>query len=435
VDVTRTTFDVVVVGGGTAGIAAGVSAAKLGARTLLVERSDVLGGNATQAYVHTICGLYLPANEGEPVHANRGFPPRFARALQDAGAAGAPERAGRVFVLPTFPPRMAEVAARLCEATPGLEISTRCELSGAVLARDAATPHVLQLCDDAGESMEIEATIAVDTSGDAALGALGGAEVAEPAPHELQIPSLIFRMAGVDSEEVEGFARLRLTHAMAGAVRSGALPEGCESVLVRRGAAAGEVYVTLNIPRPAGDTYAPLDPACLAEMETRARKDAEHIATFLRETRAGFEHSRILDWPRRIGVRETRRLLGIAELDRDDVLGGRVCADTVAISSWPIELWSDHRRARFEYPERPCSIPLGALMSRSHPRLGVAGRCLSASREALGALRVIGTALATGQAVGIAAALAADRGVGLDAIAADDVRHHILDLDKTWEKA
>jgi hypothetical protein len=169
-------------------------------------------------------------------------------------------------------------------------------------------------------------------------------------------------------------------------------------------------------------------------METRARKDAEHIATFMRNTRAGFEHSRILDWPRRIGVRETRRLLGIAELDRDDVLGGRVRDDAVANSSWPIELWSDHRRARFEYPKRPCSIPLGALVSRSHPRLGVAGRCVSASREALGALRVIGTALATGQAVGIAAALAADRGVGLDAIAADDVRHHILGLDETWEK-
>jgi hypothetical protein len=106
---------------------------------------------------------------------------------------------------------------------------------------------------------------------------------------------------------------------------------------------------------------------------------------------------------------------------------GRSDSDEVCRSSWPIELWTDHRRARFEYPVRPCSIPLGALVSQRSPRLGMAGRCLSASHDAMGALRVIGTALATGEAIGVTAALAADRCSGLDAIAASDVRAHILD--------
>jgi hypothetical protein len=233
---------------------------------------------------------------------------------------------------------------------------------------------------------------------------------------------------------VEGFARLRLSHAVAGAVRSGRLPEGCESVLVRPGAVAGEAYVTLNLPRPPGETYAPLDPACLAELETRARRSAERVADFLRRTRPGFEKSEVLAWPQRIGVRETRRLRGIAELTREDVLAGRRRPDEVAVSTWPIELWHDQRRAHLEYPDGPCSIPLGALVSRSHPRLGMAGRCLSASHEALGALRVIGTALATGQAVGVAAALAAAAKIELDAIAARDVRHHILALEEALEK-
>jgi hypothetical protein len=118
------------------------------------------------------------------------------------------------------------------------------------------------------------------------------------------------------------------------------------------------------------------------------------------------------------------------ELTREDVLAGRRQSDEVALSTWPIELWSDWRRPHLAYPEAPCSIPLGALVSRSHPRLGVAGRCLSASHEALGALRVIGTALATGQAVGVASALAARAGVGFDAIAAADVRHHIVALEE-----
>jgi glycine/D-amino acid oxidase-like deaminating enzyme len=426
----RERFDVAVVGGGMAGIAAALSAARLGARTLLVERDDALGGNATQALVHTICGLYRAADEGEAVLAHRGLPGRFAQALREAGAAGLPERAGRVYVLPTYPPRPAALARQLCAAEPALSVRLGCALVGADLAGGARTHHVLQLCCETSGEWEVEAALAIDASGDAILAALGAAQTACAAAHELQTPAYIFCLRGVASAEVEGFGRLRLSHAVAGGVRSGQLPEGCESVLVRPGAAAGEAYVTLNLPRPPGDGYAPLDPACLTALEATARRRAERVVDFLRHTRPGFEKSQVVAWPQRIGVRETRRVLGMLELTREDVLAGRRQSDEVALSTWPIELWSDWRRPHLAYPEAPCSIPLGALVSRSHPRLGVAGRCLSASHEALGALRVIGTALATGQAVGVASALAARAGVGFDAIAAADVRHHIVALEE-----
>ena len=130
----------------------------------------------------------------------------------------------------------------------------------------------------------------------------------------------------------------------------------------------------------------------------------------------------------RSGVRETRRVCGQLRLTGRDVIEGRQHDAEVALSSWPIELWDDHRGARFEYPQAPCSIPLGALVSRSHPRLGMAGRCLSASHRAHGALRVIGTALATGEAIGVAAALAADRGVGLMSVTPATIRDRIAAL-------
>jgi hypothetical protein len=423
-------FDVAVVGGGAAGIAAAVAAAGCGARTLLVERAATLGGNVSQALVHTICGLYHAAESGEAVVANPGFPRRFAASLRRAGAAGAPERAGRVWVLPTDPPRVAAVAVAICEATPELDLRLGHELVGVDLATGGAGLQQLRVRSARDGERDLTAAVVVDASGDAAAAVLGGAATEMAGPDALQLPSYIFRLADVDAaafQELQGFARLRITHAVAGAVRSGALPEGCESVLVRPGSEAGQLYVTLNLPRPGDREYAPLDPACAAELGARGRSAAEQVVAFLRHTRAAFEKCRVDAWPDRVGVRETRRVSGVTPISGDDVRAGRRREDEVALSTWPIELWQDHRRAHFEHPDGPCSVPLGALISHSHPRLAVAGRCLAADREALGALRVLGAALATGEAAGVAAALAVDAGIPLGQVAPERVRHHILE--------
>lgn len=414
--------DVAVVGGGPAGIAAAIAAAETGARTVLLERDATLGGNVAQALVHTICGLYrADAARAEPAHA--GLPLRFAEALARAGGAGAPEAAGRVHYLPIRPPAFAALAAAWCAATPGLEVRTGHALVGAALAREPRAPSRLRVRGPQGEA-ELEAALVVDSSGDAAAAALGGAETAMAPPETLQRPSFVFRIEGVAPEACAGFARLRLAAGIARAARDGALPPGADSLVVR-GDGDGAVHATLALPALAGEPYAPLDPAHLEALARFGRRRAEAVVAFLRATRPGFADARVAAWPARVGVRETRRLVGRVVLDREDVLAGRRRDDEVALSTWPIELWDDHRRARFEHPAGPCSVPLGALVSRSHPRLGMAGRCLSATHEALGALRVIGTALATGEAIGIAAALAADGGTGLAAIAPARVRREI----------
>src|SRR5512139_1045437 len=129
-------YDVIVVGGGMAGIAAAISAAGCGAHTLLVERSEVLGGNATNAMVHSFCGLYLPATDEQPVHAHPGFPQRFAQGLQRAGGAGDPERAGKVFVLPTYPHVLEGYAMRACEQAAGLDCWLNAEVESVALAQN-----------------------------------------------------------------------------------------------------------------------------------------------------------------------------------------------------------------------------------------------------------------------------------------------------------
>jgi 2-polyprenyl-6-methoxyphenol hydroxylase-like FAD-dependent oxidoreductase len=414
------TCDVAVVGGGSAGVAAAVAAARAGARTRLVERSDRLGGNAAHALVHTICGLYYAADEGEPLLAHAGIPAELAQRLA-AGGGAPPERAGRVWYLPVRPETLSTSYTDLCRETPALGVSFACELAGAELAGDSSGESLLRLRAGSGTS-ELRADVVVDASGDAAAAALGGAGTDLAAPDELQCPSYVFRLDGVDTSQLAGFARLTLNAALAGGIRGGALPPGADAIVVRASGRPGEVFATLNLPRPEGELWAPLDPECVARLERGARDVAERIARFLRESRPAFARATLTEHPRRLGVRETRRVQGLVRVTADDVLAGRRRDDEVALSTWPIELWQDHRRPIFEQPAGACGVPLGALISRTHPRLGMAGRCLSATHEAHGALRVIGTALATGEAIGRAAALAADHGKALAEVAPSSVR-------------
>jgi hypothetical protein len=400
-----TRFDVAVVGGGPAGFAAAVAAARAGAHTLLVEREAGLGGNVTQAFVHTICGLYR-SDEQRAVPAQAGLPLRVAAGLARLGAAAEPVRAGRVFYLPIDPAGFGAFAAACCARTPGLELRT-----GEALAD---VPPEL-------------AEVVVDATGDAAVAARAGAETEQAPADRLQRASYIVRLEGVAEAGVAGFARLQLSAGVARAASRGELPADCASVVVRDGARPGSLFLTLTLPPLPGRPFAPHDAGYVSELSAHGRELAAAVVEFLRGAREGFAAARVAEWPARAGIRETRRTLGRVVIERDDVLAGRRRDDEVAVSAWPIELWEDHRRARFEHPAEPCSIPLGALVSRSTPNLGLAGRCLSASHEAHGALRVIGTALATGEAIGVAAALAADAGVPLAEVEPARVRARIAD--------
>jgi hypothetical protein len=416
-------FDVAVVGGGLAGVSAALASAGRGARTLLLERSPYLGGNAAGAFVHTFCGLYHAESEDEPRFANPGLAGRFTRGLRAAGGAGEPERAGRVWVLPTDPPAIARHAQALCEASPGLDLRLGCSLVAARLAQRASDPSALVLeVAGGGARLEVTAGVVVDASGDGALGTLSDAQTERAPDAERQLPSYIVRLAGVPSSDTAGYGRLRLSVAVAGAAKRRDLPADCDSVLLRPAGESGEAYLTLNVPRSQVEAAGAHEPAARRALEAWSRTAVQVVLAHLRKTRPGYAQCRVVAWPDRLGVREGARLVGRETIEADAVLAGRRREDEVAVSTWPIELWHDHRGASLRHPAGASGIPLGALVSRSHPRLGMAGRCLSASHEALGALRVLGTALATGEAIGLVAALAVERGVGLAEVAPEQVR-------------
>ncbi len=397
-------WEVVVVGGGTAGVAAAVSAARCGAATLLVERSEFLGGNATQAFVHTFCGLYLPPGSGDYRYANPGFAERLAKWLIARGGALPPETHGKVGVLPICPEKLAGLLREACNAVSGLQIAFSSVVREAHLIEDGGGFSITVA--NAAGNRQYRTKFLIDTSGDAYVAEALGVPVEASAPAELQHPTFIFRVTGANAKDLHGYQRLKLTAGFNRAARSGQVPPECDSVLVRPTCCPGEAFISLNMPKPVSEIYNPLDENCLEHMEAIARERAGELVRYLRQEVPGWQACNVLEWPHRLGIRETRRIRGIYVMTAEDIVTGRNFENQVALSTWPIELWTRHTGAEFRHPAAPGGIPVEALISGGNPRLGMAGRCMSATHEALGALRVMGTAMATGEAIGLTAALA-----------------------------
>jgi hypothetical protein len=390
------TFDVIVAGGGSAGVAAAVAAARLGAKTLLIERNGLLGGMASAALVHSICGLYrLPKGDAAPVMANQGFAAEFAQRLLSSGGASGPVRMGRVEVLLQRPVAFAHSCDVLVRETPNLEVRLQSEIVGA----DADSVTLAWR----GCLEKVGAKAFIDTSGDAVLAALRGASC-EMETTRLQRPAYIFALGGVEAGKLSDDARLRIARQISQAVKGTVLPPAALGAHLRESPQAGEVFVTVDL--EGGAKYDPLDAVCLARLEVEGREVAGRLANFLRGV-DGFEKSYIAAWPARAGVRESRRIVGRYRLEADDLERGAQFDDTVAFAAWPMELRETATGPRLRFPtgEAPCGIPLRSLRARDDAALFMAGRCISCSHEAQASVRVIGTCLATGEAAGLAAAL------------------------------
>jgi hypothetical protein len=393
-------YDVVVVGGGAAGLAAAVTAADRGARTALVARHGFLGGMATAGMVGTICGHYRTSASGPPEPLNEGFAETFARRLMTAPGCGTPIRRGRTYVLPYTPFAFACLADDLASSAPHLDVYLHAYLVR-VEARDR---HIETLCVATSEqSLELRARTVVDTSGDAVVAWHAGAAT-ETAPRaEQQLPSLVFVLQDVDSEALGAGARVAVLRALMTAEQEGLLPKGASNLTLGPSRQPGEVICKLTL---SGITEEPAGRDFLTTAEQEGRKRVRAVTEFLR-TRAPFARAFLSHTAPQIGVRESRRVIGRYRLTREDVLTGRKFEDGVARAGWPIELWENGRLgASYEYLDdgETYDIPLRCLQAREVDNLFVAGRCMSASHEALGSARVIGTCLAMGEAAGIAAA-------------------------------
>ena len=248
----------------------------------------------------------------------------------------------------------------------------------------------------------------MDASGDAVVSHLTGVATVTAPLSERQLPSLVFVLQHVDTEALGSGPRVALLRSLVTAEQEGRLPKGAANLALGSSPQPGEIVCKLTLSGIAEELPASRDFLTVAEQE--GRKRALAVTEFLK-TLPAFSRAFVSHAAPQVGVRESRRVIGRYQLTRDDVLSARKFDDGVARASWPIELWEDGRLgATYEWLDDRAhyDIPLRCLQARDVDNLFVAGRCMSATHEALGSARVIGTCLATGEAVGRAAARRAE---------------------------
>jgi hypothetical protein len=373
-------YDVVVAGGGTAGIAAGVAAARAGAHTLLIERYGFLGGMATAGMVGTVCGLYLTRVEGPPELLNDGLAGEIADRLAGLPGSAPPLRRGRTFVLPYVPHELAALADDLTTAEPMLDVL----LHGYVIGVGVVDGRVegVRVATWEGPS-EFEAGAVVDASGDAIAALAAGVPTETPETDVRQLCSLVFTLQGVADGALRGGAGLAILRRIAAAESAGLLPRDSAALSWRHSARPGEVVVKIAL----GGLDVAAHHSWLTAAEREGRRRVGAIADFLRRAVPAFAGAFVSHLAPQVGVRESRRIIGHYSLTREDVLGGRRCDDAVARAAWPIELWREGTTgAQYEYLADGdwYDVPLRCLQPMGVARLLAAGRCMSGTSEALG---------------------------------------------------
>ncbi len=382
-------------GGGSAGLAAALTAARGGARTLLVERQTKLGGMGVNALVHTFCGLFHPDVSKPWSWLNAGVPQEIGEKMMERTGQSAPDLMGRVYVLRQHPSVFAHLADELCAAEKNL---TR--MSGVEWCGLQAQSHgwEVDLCSRGLLEKHVTQAL-VDTTGDATGARFLGDEFwTQAEPERLYRPAYVCALPRVTGVHDESW-RFALGAQIVKAVRHGTLPDAAMGAQFRDSPFIEEMFLTIDLEAGQG-SWDPFDAVKRAEVEATGREVAMALWRMLRAEHADFQNCPPPVLPAQAGIRETARYLGDTVLSGDQLASSARFADEVALAGWPMEKRENARGPKFRYFDRaePAGIPAGCLRNAKLPGLFFAGRCLSADHEALASVRVMGTCMATGEA-------------------------------------
>lgn len=425
-------YDVTIIGGGPAGIGAALASARMGRRTLLVEKQEQLGGMGTNALVNNFCNAHYDQER----HIIGGIFAEIREALI---------RRDALFVTYSLEPFnhvvYLEIIRELC-AKAGVEVMTCAALESAVFPPNA--PAQLTV---AGRT--IQSRTVVDASGDAVAAQLAGASFHErPRGGKPPMPLTYCYIFGpidlktvseklpnatqMDHASGEPFLSLggqpELVEAVRQARKNGELSIPRKRIAVAYAVPGSRDHISVNFGRVMIED--PTDPEQLRRAEEVGLAQVKEGEAFFRKYVPGCENGRVVELARQIGIRESRQIRGLHCLTKDDVLSYRQFDDVIAQCCYSIDIHEPNSDATtmIGIPAgQHYDIPYRCLVPADGPgNLIVAGRCISATQEAMSSFRVSPSVMAIGEAAGTAAAMVSETKVAFANLSVPDLQANLL---------
>lgn len=414
--------DVLVVGGGPAGIGASMGAARAGAKVILVERYGFLGGAATAQLVNPFMSAHTqesllraggkatmyPVDHGQGERIIKGLLLELSKRLIEKNGAIEPSfETG--YVMP-FDPETLKIVLMDMADNAGVDVLLHSFASTYI--PDKEYPAVV--FETKSGPVVIKAKCIVDCTGDGDIAAMAGApfEVGRDIDGLVQPMTLYFRMAGFEKEPFFEYIKAHpeqwygvfgLWDLIKRASREGLLELPREDLLMFTTPHPHEVSVnSTRVIKVLGT-----DVWDLSKAEWESRRQMWQVAQFLSSYVPGFEDAYPVQTGVQVGIRESRRIMGDYKITGEDIIEARKFPDCIARCSYPLDIHNPlGKGTRIERlpPGEAYDIPLRALLPINCDRLLVAGRCISGTHEAHSSYRIMPEALATGQAAGVTAA-------------------------------
>jgi hypothetical protein len=398
-------FDVVVVGGGPAGIVAATAAARAGCSTALVERYGFLGGAGTAAGLSTFCGLHANV-EGEHRRVVRGLADEILERLQKMDALNVPHLSVQNRIqAQAYDISAYKIAADEMLLGAGVKLLFHAFAVGALMKGERDIEALL--VETKSGRRALAGRRFIDCSGDGDLAAWAGApyEVGDGRGNMLY-PSTMFRINAVDPAKA-GAAWELIPRLMDEAEARGArFPRKKPIVRPQRNPIEWRANLT-QIRNPDGSAVSGIDLEQLSYGEVEGRRQCREVFDFIRRSTPGFADSYIVEIAPQLGIRETRRVKGEAMVSEDDILDCADFPDAIGVNGWPVEahIAGDVKFVFARKPRGFNQLPYRMIVPLGPRNLLVAGRCASMTHDGQSSARVSGPCFVMGQAAGTAAAL------------------------------